>query len=445
MGGANVVKSPDFIQTAGGKNGVSLSVASSLPTAPDFFDSSPGHFRRLLANAIVVMAATKPAYDPMKTVEGMFNGSVTRIAYAMKDPLNYAHSTRAVLVETAKKFQDALDDCEIQILDAKWYLEHKLAQNRARREAKAREDSAASAKRKRDEVEGAQGKPQETDQENATKRVKTGELEKSAPSQQPQKQKEPSQPQLPKAPVAAPSAKIQVSPKAAKKPSVPKPVEKPPAPTKPKVKKSQSPAMPPAKVPEKPPEQPAVPETSAIQQNVEDYPKATPQDMSAGGNEDFSFVSMFGEPTADMMAGAGNDMNFDMSNLDDGFDAAAVQDASLNSLLPGLESYANQAGDDSFNLPGTTNMVSRGDTGTGVSGPADNNQPPSLNPNDFSLPALGPNEFDELLNSSDMNFDNSVNFVDSGMMNLGGMDNMDNMDNMENMENMDFDFDSMFK
>ncbi|KAK5257888.1 hypothetical protein LTR40_009003, partial [Exophiala xenobiotica] len=110
-----------------------------------------------------------------------------------------------------------------------------------------------------------------------------------------------------------------------------------------------------------------------------------------------------------------------------------------------LESYANQAGDDGFNLTGTTNIVSGGDTGMGISGPMDNNQPQPLNPNDFSLPALGPNEFDELLNSSDMNFDNSVNFVDSGMMNMGGMDNIDNMDNMENMENMDFDFDSMFK
>src|ERR1700712_4460780 len=97
------------------------------------------------------MATSRPPYDPVKTVEAMFMGSVARIAYVMKDPVNYAPATRAVLAETAKKFQDALDDCEIQILDAKWYLEHQLALNKARREAKAREDTAASTKRKRDE------------------------------------------------------------------------------------------------------------------------------------------------------------------------------------------------------------------------------------------------------------------------------------------------------
>ncbi|KIW21167.1 hypothetical protein PV08_01747 [Exophiala spinifera] len=386
------------------------------------------------------MAVTKPAYDPLRIVEGMFNGSVTRIAYAMKDPVNYAQSTRAVLVETAKKFQDALDDCEVQILDAKWYLENKLAQNRARREAKAKEDSAATAKRKRDEVEGAQEKTQEAEQETASKRVKTAEPDTSVQTQ-PQPPPPPKPKDSPPKPSKAP-AKPQTSPKIAKKTAPAKPAEKQVAPTKPDNKKSQSPSIPavkaPAKMPEKPFENPPPPvsEPKPTPLNFDDFAKATPQDMSAGGNEDFNFTSMFGEPSTDMMTGSGNDMNFDMNNLGDGFDASVSQDTSLNSLLPGLESYANQAGDDTFNMPPTDNNVS-----SSGNAPADASQPAPLNPNDFSLPALGPNEFDELLNSSDMNFDDAVNFDSTGMMN---MDNMDSMDNMESMENMDLDFDSMF-
>ncbi|KAL6249327.1 hypothetical protein RBB50_003180 [Rhinocladiella similis] len=378
------------------------------------------------------MAATKPAYDPLRIVEGMFNGSVTRIAYAMKDPVNYAQSTRAVLVETAKKFQDALDDCEVQILDAKWYLENKLAQNRARREAKAKEDSAATVKRKRDEVESVQEKKLEAEQETASKRVKTGDPDASAqtqPQPPPKPKESPSKP-------SKPATKPPTSPRIAKKAAPAKAAENQPAPTKPNNKKSQSPSIPPVKVPEKPSENPPppAPRPNPTPLNFDDFTKATPQDMSAGGNDDFNFTSMFGEASADMMTGAGNDMNFDMNNLGDGFDASMTQDSSLTSLLPGLESYANQPGDDTFNMAPT-------DNGTSATAQADTTQLAPLNPNDFSLPALGPNEFDELLNSSDMNFDDAVNFDSTGMMN---MDNMDNMDNMENIETMDLDFDSMF-
>lgn len=429
-----MVKAKELNQTAVERHVVSPPVIDSFfphrttITLALFPTASP----HLLAYAVVTMAATKPAYDPLRIVEGMFNGSVTRIAYAMKDPVNYAQSTRAVLVETAKKFQDALDDCEVQILDAKWYLENKLAQNRARREAKAKEDSAATAKRKRDEVEGTQEKTQEAEQETASKRIKTAEPDAAA---QTQPQPPPSKPkESPPKPSKTPT-KAQTSPKTAKKTAPAKQAEKQPASTKPDKKKSQSPSIP-VKVPEKPFENPPppVPEPKPTLLNFDDFPKATPQDMSAGGNDDFNFTSMFGEPSADMINNPGNDINFDMNNLGDGFDASVAQDSSLTSLLPGLESYANQAGDDTFNMPPADNGMS----GTA---PADITQPAQLNPNDFSLPALGPNEFDELLNSSDMNFDDAVNFDSTGMMN---MDNMDNMDNMENMENMDLDFDSMF-
>lgn len=392
------------------------------------------------------MATTKPAYDPVKTVEGMFNGSVTRIAYALKDPLNYAQSTRAVLVETAKKFQDALDDCEIQILDAKWYLEQKLAANKARREAKAREDLATSTKRKRDEVKDVQEKVVEVGGENAPKRVKTAEPDEATQPSQPQQEPSQQPPQVPKLPTVKSEPVPHVAQKPAEKtPARRKSAEKPQAPVKQEVKTSHIPPPPaPApKIPEKPPEKAPATENTMQAPTFDDFTKATPHDT---GNEDFNFVSMFGDPSTDMMAGAGNDMNFDMG-LGDNYDAGAtnlsLQDSSLNSLLPGLESYANQAGDDNpFNMPNmnsnaninnnnnnsnNNNMVT-GAAGSDAVAMGTNNN--TLQEPDFSLPALGPNEFDELLNSTDMNFDGSVDFDDNAM---------------GNMENMDFDFDSMFK
>jgi len=414
------------------------------------------------------MSTTKPAYDPVKTVEGMFNGSVTRIAYVLKDPLNYAQSTKAVLAETAKKFQDALDDCEIQILDVKWYLERQLALNKERREAKAREDSAAavSAKRKLDDIKDAKDKAQD----HAPKRVKTAEPEEPI---QP-KQLPPSNTPAPVAPVApngtpkqpakplekptvntTPISKPADKPRTQSQPSAPPAVptsanRKPSISTEAKAQPPtapSAPARPEAQPTKKPPEPIHVPPPSTIPTSeplttqsltLDDYPRATPQDTPAAGNEDFNFVSMFGEPSGnDMMDGANGDMNFDM-NMGNEFDidptaAAAAQDSSLTSLLPGLESYANQTNDDnSFNLGGI-NMDGTDPAGTldFNADPQQQSQPaaPGVSVNDFGLPTLGPNEFDDFLNSNDMNFD----AVDDGMM------------NMVNMESMDMDFDSMFK
>ncbi|EXJ84276.1 hypothetical protein A1O3_04943 [Capronia epimyces CBS 606.96] len=373
------------------------------------------------------MAAPKPPYDPVKTVEGMFNGSVTRIAYAMKDPLNYAQSTKAVLAETAKKFQDALDDCEIQILEAKWYLEHQLALNKARREAKAREDSAAHAKRKHEEIKDEQEKTVESERENAPKRVKTAEPEESVQTQRP-----PQPPLQPQPPVALANATNSTNTSKA----VPKTGEKPRVSVTTDVKTSQPTPAPPSKPQAKLARPTQIPESTVAPITAEEHPKMTPQDMSAGGNEDFNFVSMFGEASGDNLDGAGNGMNFDL-NLGNGFDAEAaahnlnVHDSSLNSLLPGLESYANQAGDDnSFNMGGNVDMSTGGGADMGAGMTTDNNVQQQININDFSLPSLGPNEFDDLLNSNDMNFDGSLDLNDDGMM---------------NMENMDMDFDSMFK
>ena len=39
-----------------------------------------------------------------------------RLAYYFKDPAVYGQQTQTVLRETAKRYQDALDDCEVQIV-----------------------------------------------------------------------------------------------------------------------------------------------------------------------------------------------------------------------------------------------------------------------------------------------------------------------------------------
>ncbi len=389
------------------------------------------------------MSTVKPPYDPVKTVEAMFMGSVARIAYVMKDPVNFAPATKAVLAETAKKFQDALDDCEIQILDAKWYLERQLALNKARREAKAREDSAASAKRKREEVPKAHDKAQTTEGESASKRVKTQEPDEPVQPQQKPQQESPGQKPAPQSqPVVAPNKPAaQAAPKAKDKPATAKPPDKPKVAVTTDVKAPQPTVSAPAKREEnlKPSEPVRVPERTMTQTTTDEFPKRTPLDTPADGNEAFNFESMFGEPSADVMDGAGNDMTFDLEDLSgDGY--GNMQDNSLNSLLPGLESYANQAGDDSsYNMLGATVNGLRTGAETVISGTQNDptGQPQQqANVSDFSLPQLGPNEFDDFLNANDMNFDDPINLDGVGMMNMDGMDNVD--------MNMDMDFDSMF-
>lgn len=41
---------------------------------------------------------------------------LTRLGYFFKDPETYGDATLAVLRETAKRYDDALDDCLIQIV-----------------------------------------------------------------------------------------------------------------------------------------------------------------------------------------------------------------------------------------------------------------------------------------------------------------------------------------
>jgi hypothetical protein len=44
-----------------------------------------------------------------------------RLANYFKDPAGYGQQTQTVLKETAKRYQDALDDCEIQIVSLRWF------------------------------------------------------------------------------------------------------------------------------------------------------------------------------------------------------------------------------------------------------------------------------------------------------------------------------------
>lgn len=250
------------------------------------------------------VGAPKP-YDPMKTVDGMFKGSVLRMAYAFKDPKQYGESTKIIISECTKKYQDALDDCEIQILDAKWYLEKKLAENKAKREEKAREASAATAKRKHEE---AAGKDQEMSVESPPKRIKadeqssprssaavsnlssTKDQEKTPASNQ----NTPSQQPQPAKPIPQPTKAQTVSNKEESKPSTPQPSN------------SQS------QKPDQPAQTKAEPDSVPV--SMDEFPRQTPTVTPAITNDEFTFESMFTDALGDDSANGGDDMNI---GLDD--------------------------------------------------------------------------------------------------------------------------------
>lgn len=341
----------------------------------------------------VVQGAALKQYDPAKAIEGMFNGCVTRLGYVLKDPENYRSSTPYILAECSKRFQDALDDCEITILNAKWYLEQKLAENRRKREAeaeaKAKEASAANAaaKRKHDEIsEPSEPQPAET----PTKRAKPGDESPPKPSTASQN---------------SPSVKSQSKPTESSQQPV-----KAQSQTQSSTKEDSNPTE-----QEKPAQDEKKQEQSVqsdSQFNADDYVKPSPPPTSAltNDNEDF-FESMFGEPTEDAndMANA-DDMNLDFLNefvqdstLNDSTtnnttqtqtqsqtqtqtqtqtqppnQTQNTQQSSLNSFLPGLEQYANQTDD--------TNTALNIDT---------QNEEPNPFTSEFE-----PNIFDSMLNDS---------------------------------------------
>lgn len=77
----------------------------------------------------------------------MLKGSLKRLGDFFSDPQNFGSMTHDVLKGTSTRYQEALDKCEIQILNAKWMLEYDLSQARAKRVAVSAE-AVNTSKRK---------------------------------------------------------------------------------------------------------------------------------------------------------------------------------------------------------------------------------------------------------------------------------------------------------
>lgn len=340
------------------------------------------------------MATAKPSgYDPVKSIEGMYHGTLTRIAYAFKDAVNFGPSTKDIIQECSKRYQDALDDCEIQILEAKWYLEHQLVVRKQKREARAREEQAATAKRKHSEIEDTAEKEQEN------KRLK---VEDTSPEAE-QKTSSGADPTVASAAPAQPKVES---------PAVVK--------DEPAQQKKVTPEKPAAAPPNKPTDQNDDFFTSA-KQTPDPGTVATMEEA----NDFDQFESMFGEPAGGDGGGGDGDLEFDLGLNDDVFGESVNDtnneqngnDASdLNALLPGLDSYANQ--DSTANGTGEVTQNQQNNTTTQAL--------------DFGLPDLeGPNEFD-------MMFD-SENFGDA--MPMDGDPNLNDDD--ANLD-LNMDLESMF-
>ncbi|RMZ85603.1 hypothetical protein DV737_g690, partial [Chaetothyriales sp. CBS 132003] len=385
-------------------------------------------------------AATARPVSSVGRIEGAFNRCIMRLAQALKDPSTYGDSTKPFIQECALQFHDALDDCEVQILNAKWYLEHQLAQNKARRETRAREAGLAAQKRKLDQM---QGRSEAEAREDDVKRVK---LEAPRENRAEEKVAEP-QPETNEVPTTAPrpdkSEREDVPPKPADEPSHPEP-EQPGTPSKSPVEAAKQASKPTAQGAAR-----SSPQALSAAPAAADQPapaatgaQTTPQVTPALTSDEFSFVSMFQDPSQDVanLDVTNNDdlnLNLDLgddfvSTVNDGGGRNAEdagQGAALDGLLPGLENYVNQD-------------EAGGDAGGGLDGGVDN--PGALNSNanadqdmSFDLPPLdGPNEFDALF--SEHGFD--------GMATASGALDMDPDGSLShealNMENLDLD--SMF-
>ncbi|RMD45037.1 hypothetical protein DV735_g204, partial [Chaetothyriales sp. CBS 134920] len=358
------------------------------------------------------MAATARPSSAIARIEGAFNRCVMRIAQAVQDPSTYGDSTKPFIQECALQFHDALDDCEVQILDAKWYLEHQLAQNKARREARAREEGLAAQKRKLDQVQeeglAAQkrkldqaqekGEPDRREGEAKRARLDAPPREKMAPKTTEQDDDEEltivAQPfkadreSAIHTPSHGPEAAAEQSPKRAaveplKQTSKPTPIPQ----------KQASPQTPP-QVATTAADRSAVPTSDG---------QPTPQVTPALTNDEFSFVSMFQEPAQDA------------ANLDDPNNPDLNLDADLGDEFARA---ANGAGGGN-----NTGDSSQGDALSGLL-PALDNFDQDMN---FDLPPLhGPNEFDALFNEDGFDMDPDGAFSNEAL----------------NMENLDLD--SMF-
>jgi hypothetical protein len=365
------------------------------------------------------MAQTKPQapYDPVKSVVGMWNGTITRLGYFFKDPEKYGEPTNAVLISTSRRYQDALDDCEIQILEAKWYLEHQLKLNKERREAaQAEKEDSTSAKRKLAEFQEAQKNQEGTtvSQEQPAKRQRIAEDKpndagQEKAKQQPQGQKK-TQKEIPVGEMKEKSIDLKVEPvELSTGIQTDTTVMQPVQPKEPTAKPPPAPvntSMPTGSRPSTsyggrgPPSQSGqnTPTTAAEEPNFESmFGEALADENDAGGlsfdNMDLASTDPMGG--TGMEAGSFNDPN-----------AFSLGDTSLNNLLPGLESYAKQSGEHGD-----------GDGGFdfGNAGSADN---------EFALPDLGTSNFDDFLNDNTFgDGGGGDDFLKDGeMMNLDDLD-----------------------
>lgn len=341
------------------------------------------------------MAQTKPhaPYDPVKSVVAMWNGTITRLGYFFKDPANYGKLTKAVLISTSRRYQDALDDCEIQILEAKWYLEHQLKLNKERREAaQAEKEDSTSAKRKLAEFQDAQKNQEVTtvSQEQPAKRQRIGGDEPSGAGQEKAKLQ----------PLGQKNTQKEVPMEEMKEKSIDLKAELAELSTGTPTDTTVTQPVPPKEPPAKPPPAPVNTSIPTGSRPSTSYggrgpPSQSGQNTPATAAGDFNFESMFVEASADQndAGGLGFD-DMDLASTDPmggtgmeagGFNdpnAFSLGDTSLNNLLPGLESYAKQSGE---------HGDGEGGFDFGNAGSADN---------EFALPDLGTSTFDDFLNDN---------------------------------------------
>jgi hypothetical protein len=328
-----------------------------------------------------------------------------------------------------------LDDCEIQIvsslrstiptsltkitkLEAKWYLEHQLAINRARRAQKASENAHAVNKRKLDLVTDEQNGNTEKMEENPAKRIKVQDTKESNGL------------------VAEGTAATRTEgAEAAAIDATQNPNNEPPAQSteaaNENVEETDRPnqaaesSQPTATAPKKPPGLNTTNSTNPISTDVasQEEPKTSGPATSIDENQGFNFNSMFDDANE---GGDGNnaDLDFDMDLGTDAFSnvindqnnkGPADKSASLDSLLPGFENYANQTGDEM--------MMNFNSSSAGAAG-MDGAAAPSTN--EFDLPDLVESTFDDLLNDNsfggDMGGTGDDMLNDDSMMNLGEFD-----------------------
>ena len=319
-----------------------------------------------------------------------------------------------------------MDDCEIQIvsslrstiptcltkitkLEAKWYLEHQLAINQARRAQKASENAHAVNKRKLDLVTDEQNGDAEKTEENPAKRIKVQDTKESKGLVAEGKAT-----RVEDAEAAAIDAtqnpNVNNEPPAQSTEAANEPVEETDRPNQ-----AAESSQPTATAPKKPPD---LNTTNGINPISTDFasqeePKTSGPATSIDENQGFNFDSMFDDANE---GGDGNnaDLDFDMELGTDAFSnvisgqnnkGQADKSASLGSLIPDLETYANQTADEMMNF-NSSNADGAG--------------------NEFDLPDLGDSTFDDLLNDNsfggDMGGTGDDMLNDDSMMSLGEFD-----------------------